>query len=223
MGNAIIGKERLGNYATMIKNINKVIGQCSYIDPKIDNLIDDMINKELKFAPDSNDLAHAIYHSGMSILGDSLSNTVDYMPLNCIYGYYNCNIYAQLIMCITQNSFTISERWENEIESIYGDTKNISSARKFIKLFKESEDDTERYQFIFWALMILTVDKTDVKEHLSLICDYAKMLDITDDEFEDIIRTIKIIYNQEESYNFKTETIPAYFKNLFDLMKINID
>ena len=26
--------------------------------------------------------------------------------------------------------------------------------------------------------MILTVDKTDMGEHLSLICDYAKMLDI---------------------------------------------
>ncbi len=221
MGNVIMDKERLVNYVTMIKNINKVTGQCSYIDPKIDVLIDVMINKASKYAPNSNDLTYEI----ISILGDRQSQSVAYMPMNRIYNYYNCNIYAQLIIFITKNSFTISERWEIEdsYENTWGIEKNKSNARKLVKLFKESEDDTERYRFIFWALMILTVDKTDVKEHLSLICDYAKMLDITDDEFEDIIRTIKIIYNQEESYNFRTETIPAYFKNLFDLMKIHID
>ena len=39
--------------------------------------------------------------------------------------------------------------------------------------------------------MILTVDKTDAEDHLALICDFAKMLRITEDEFEDIIQTIK--------------------------------
>ena len=66
--------------------------------------------------------------------------------------------------------------------------------------------------------MILTVDKTDAEEHLALICDFAKMLRITEDEFEDIIQTVKIVYNEVATeYVFKSESIPSVLGSLFNM------
>lgn len=230
MKDIILDEVRLSNYAAMIKNINRVIGQCSYTNQKIDDKINALIAKAnhhsfdwgLGFPPSFPN------HATRFGFSDTFDESID-TPLEFIYDYYMCNSYAKLIMCITKYSFDMSGWWENTDNTIYKLTdsshkyeKKIRIARKFVKLFKESRNAAERYQFIFWALMILTVDKTAAEKHLSLISDFAEMLDITDDEFEDIIRTIKIIYNQEKSYSFKTKTIPEYFSKLFELMKIQI-
>lgn len=200
---------RLANYAVMIKNINKVTSQYSYTKHELDEII--------------NSTTFSLFWYGFNKKLEGME--VD-TPLAFIYEYSKCNIYAQLIMYITKYSFTALEWWINArrrlIKSLDGYEKDLGTAKEFVKYFKESENIMERYEFIFWALMILTVDKTNVDDHLSLICDYAEMLGITDDEFEDIIRTIKIIYNQEKSYSFKTETVPEYFSKLYDLMKIHV-
>ncbi len=232
MEDIILDEVRLSNYVTMIKNINRVIGQCSYTNQKIEGKINALIAEANRhsfgWGLGFSDTAQRLFRSCIGF-SDTFDKSID-TPLEFIYDYYMCNSYAKLIMCITKYSFDMSGWWENTDNTIYKLTesshkyeKKIRIARKFVKLFKESKNAAERYQFIFWALMILTVDKTDAEQHLSLICDYAEMLDITDDEFEDIIGTIKIIYNQEKSYSFKTKTIPDYFSKLFELMKINVD
>lgn len=96
--------------------------------------------------------------------------------------------------------------------------KKIDASKEFVQLCRKSENVTEGYKFIFWALLILTVDKTDAEEHLSLICDFAKMLRITDAEFEDIIHVVKTIYDEATiEYIFKSEKIPSIFKSLLSL------
>lgn len=100
------------------------------------------------------------------------------------------------------------------------DTKTrISVSKEFIKICREEDYDTQAsYRFIFWALLVLTVDKNKAQEYLSLICDFAKMLKITNDEFEDIIHVIKCVYNVEDkNYAFKTETIPNIFDGVLNL------
>lgn len=54
------------------------------------------------------------------------------------------------------------------------------------------------YYFIFWSLMVLTVDNSNKEENLSVICDFVKMFMITDEEVKDIISIIKIVYEQSE-------------------------
>ena len=71
---------------------------------------------------------------------------------------------------------------------------------------------------MFWSLIILTFDNNRAEEHLSLICDFAKLLNITNDEFEDIIYVIKIIYNEvDEKYTFKSKLIPDIFNSILNL------
>lgn len=146
--------------------------------------------------------------------------------LALIYDYDKCNDYAKVIMDKSTLFFNSSgdvttDLWKRDYPSYeeFKDAKRtIEAAKKLVQLCRTEINSTEGYKFIFWALMILTVDKTDAEEHLALICDFAKMLRITEDEFEDIIQTVKIVYNEVTTeYTFKSENIPSVLGSLFNM------
>lgn len=88
----------------------------------------------------------------------------------------------------------------------------VEAAKQFFACFKESNSQKVGYQVLFWALLVLTVDKTDADEKLSLICDFARILKITDEEMEDIVNVIKIVYQEADTeITFKSENIPIIF------------
>lgn len=95
----------------------------------------------------------------------------------------------------------------------------IAAAKAFVKFCRREYNQNEGYKFIFWALMILAVDKTDAEEHLTLICDFARMLRITDDELEDIVHVIKIIlYEPDTSCKFISSTTQGVFSNVVNVL-----
>lgn len=152
----------------------------------------------------------------------SVSNTA----LALIYDYDKCNDYAKVIMdksnlyLYTLNDI-LTNVWGKEYPTYneFKDAKRrIEASKKLVQLCRNTENIEEGYKFVFWALMVLTVDKTDAEEHLALICDFAKMLKITEDEFEDIIQTIKIVYNEVATeYVFKSESVPSILGSLFNM------
>lgn len=143
--------------------------------------------------------------------------------LALIYDYDKCNEYAKVIMDVSTLVFDEdgTDLWKKDYstyEELEDERKRIIASKELVRLCRKKIYATEGYKFIFWALMILTVDKTDAEEHLALICDFAKMLRITEDEFEDIIQTIKIVYNElTTEYVFKSENIPSIFGSLFNM------
>jgi hypothetical protein len=103
-----------------------------------------------------------------------------------------------------------------------GDVKmKIDAAKDFAKYCREEQNIAEAYKFIFWCLMVLTVQKDNYNydKKLSLICDFARMLRITDEELMDITYVIKCIYNEEgeEQYSFKSKTVPNVLGELLNL------
>lgn len=153
--------------------------------------------------------------------GNSTGNTA----LALIYDYDKCNEYAKVIMdkstLVFDTSDDVTTDWKRDYPT-YGEFKDakrrIDASKKLIQLCRNTINSTEGYKFVFWALMILTVDKTDAEDHLALICDFAKMLRITEDEFEDIIQTIKIVYNEVTTeYVFKSENILYVLGSLFNI------
>lgn len=147
--------------------------------------------------------------------------------LALIYDYEKCNEYAKVIMDKSTLRFPgltnkFADKWK-EAYPTYDEFKDpkrrIEASKELVQLCRyDTESVGEGYKFIFWALMILTVEKTDAEEHLALICDFAKMLRITEDEFEDIIQCIKIVYNEVTTeYVFKSETVPSILGDLFDM------
>lgn len=172
-----------------------------------------------------------IYSSMMDCINKSFKKSssgyeVKNTALGLIFDYDLCNEYAKIIIDKTdiEISYGISGRrelWEERYYNIKKFKKleeRVRVAKSLIKYCEYTESKREKYMFIFWSLLILTVDKNRVEEHLSLICDFAKLLNITNDEFEDIIYVIKNIYNDGDGkYIFKTELIPDIFNAILNL------
>lgn len=138
--------------------------------------------------------------------------------LSMIYDYDKLNEYGKIIMQNAKIRLTSGgdgnlDVWASKYEireNLKKPTVRIAAAEDFAKCCRENENKTEGYKFIFWALMILTVDKTNAEEHLSMICDFSKMLQISDDELEDIVTIIERIYNKNKVfYHYKTDVIPC--------------
>lgn len=186
---------------------------------KYETLIED-INSNIKRRNDRWDIIREIEKKYSSI-----GNTA----LALIYDYEKCNEYAKVIMDKSTLWFPsridYDDRWKCDYPT-YDEFKEpkrrIEASKNLVQLCRNTGYYREGYRFIFWALMILTVDKTDAEEHLALICDFAKMLRITEDEFEDIIQCIKIVYNEVTTeYVFKSENVLEILGSLCDMYGIN--
>ena len=184
---------------------------------KFETLIED-INSEL----DSRDFSSGVYRGLMSgicqSIHDSFYGSKYNVALSLIFNYDSCNEYAKKII---ETSQLFINSWKNlypEIASSNDTKTKIDAAKAFVKYCRDPEHVSEGYKFIFWSLMILTVDKNNVEEYLTLICDFAKMLRITDEEFEDIIYAIKCVYNEvDKEYIFKSESVPNILGGIFNL------
>lgn len=141
-----------------------------------------------------------------------------------IYDYEKLNEYGKIIL---ENSkvplFEYSRYlWTGDysVENLKDSKIKIKATKELIRLCTENCNKNRKnaYNFIFWAMMVLTVDKTDKEEKLSLICDFARMLKISDEEMIDIVQVIKVLYHEEqEEFEFKSQTVPSYFSKVFNL------
>ena len=125
--------------------------------------------------------------------------------LALIFDYNELNEYGKIIMEVASD-FN-NEYLDDEIELFeeYEDEEyRINEAEKFIEGFNRTfrsydyRRKSMKCAFIFWALMILTVDDTDKEEHLSQICDFVRMLKLTDEDVEDMVQIIRVIYHKAE-------------------------
>lgn len=147
--------------------------------------------------------------------------------LALIFDYNELNDYGKIIMEVVGGVDT--EYMDEEIELLekYVDEEyRINEAEKFIEGFNKVKygyrAESLKRAFIFWALMILTVDDTDKEKHLSLICDYVRMLGLTDEDLEDMVQIIRVIYHKIEgecrlnnSFENRNDGIrKAYFRGL---------
>lgn len=143
--------------------------------------------------------------------------------LAMVFDYDKLNEYGKVIvkrsrLWIRSSSDKYQDAWCEKYPDIsdFKDNKyKIEAAKSLVNYCKNEQNRKEAYKFVFWAMMVLTVDKTDAEEHLSLICDFARMLKITDDEMEDMLMVIKVLYHEETSgFEFKTEMVANVFSQV---------
>lgn len=137
--------------------------------------------------------------------------------LDLVYDYEKLNNYGKIIYDNAKIRVMKKDDY-NEYENSNDIKSKINKAKNLVSYCQTEGKKSEGYKFIFWSLLILTVDKTDYEQHLSLICDFARMLKITDDEIRDILHVIKSIYHkQDKRYTLKTETITKNFSDVLNL------
>lgn len=145
------------------------------------------------------------------------------ISLAMIYNYENLNDYGKIIM--EQSSLEMETEWKTKylsLDALYSTESKYDAANKFIKYCTDEEKSYgvssnrrgRKYQFIFWALMILVVDDRAKENYLSLICDFSVLLQISDEEMQDIFTVIKNIYCQRSSDNLLTSTVKKCFRNI---------
>lgn len=91
------------------------------------------------------------------------SGTGNNLPLKLVFNYSKLNEFGKKIIKIT--SFNLMsdyriEKWEKKYSIIHEDNR-VDASRDFINLLTAEESicgRDEALRFIFWALMILTVD-----------------------------------------------------------------
>lgn len=185
---------------------------------KFETLIND-VNEALDTKPFMTALigVAAIFGRRQATTNTSLAMVFDYEKLND----YGKVIIEHSRLYIRSSSNENQDIWCEKYPDIsaFKDNKyKIEAAKTLVKHCQNEQNRKEAYKFVFWTMMVLTVDKTDAEEHLSLICDFARMLKITDDEMEDMLMVIKVLYHEEESgFEFKTETVPNIFSRVLCL------
>lgn len=155
----------------------------------------------------------------VEIGGDYYSFTYGANCFELVFDKEKLNSYAKIIYESSSVKTVFSNMYPLHswlIGHVGDDLKNtkvaIAAVKDFVKKCQNMGNDQGGCKFIFFCLMILMTDKTEAKEHLSLICDFASMLHITDDEMEEILYVVKKVYGQEKSeYNFKSEKILSIF------------
>ena len=118
-----------------------------------------------------------------------------------------------MIITSVMNMLKKSLKIQTDIK-LFSDMKTkIEASKLFIQLCREKKHKEEGFKFIFWSLMILAVDKYNADEYLSIICDFAEMLQITDEEFEDIVYQVKETYSGSKysEYEPKSELVRYIF------------
>ncbi|MCM1251701.1 MAG: hypothetical protein NC321_02685 [Clostridium sp.] len=141
--------------------------------------------------------------------------------LALIYDYYKLNEYGKCIMDSPDLSeYSAISDFDEERESLLDDYDDeafkVRKAKEFVEEFEGRDGSKEiRYTFMFWALLILSVDDTNRDEHLASICDLAKIWKISDEEMMDVVRVIRIVYYREMAEEkFQSYSVTKHFEIL---------
>lgn len=204
---------RLIKFEVLVEDINTALGARNYGE--------EYYNATLCFIyvyDKLNDFGKIVYNC--SQLCFQIKSGYDYFS-TWIEGYAGCNHWI-----------TNSREETNRIAEAFKDGKKRNEAIKvMLKVLREGkweEDLTlkrvtgrcwrgDAYRFIFWAMMVLVVDDTDKEEHLSAICDFARMLRLTDDEVLDIANVIKIVTQDETAEELKNDSVKTIFEKVINL------
>lgn len=157
------------------------------------------------------------------LMSDERDKKAGRVWLSYIYDYSRLNSYGKIIVELLSenrlNKYVTYEDKENFLHKYEDLEYKLKEIKEFIEDFEYPSSYCRKngikYQFIFWTLMVLTVDDTDKEEHLSLICDFAKMLEVSDEEIMDIVQIIRVIYHKEEAgFKLRSYDVRECFKNL---------
>ena len=201
---------QIAKYNTIIKKINEALIHPDEIGVIEDPFSDGITTGYMDYDKDNLDMLHI--------------NT----KLLLLYDYLSVNSYAKSIM---ENSrlffkgdlglFCKRDIWalEKYSEDIYA-FKDESVKVKAINLLSDSFDSSENIKtgvsckFIFWALMVLSVDRTDLEKHIYEIAEFVEMFHINNKELSDILYVIRVLYGESEysKEHFKSRGIYKHFQ-----------
>lgn len=157
-----------------------------------------------------------------SILVDDVDSSMPYVaydiseieiseanPLNLIFYNEKHNCYLETIL--SKARFNLPNWYSKHRTTRFTDLNiKISVAKDLVQMLRN--DYYEAIRFMFWSLFAVAVDKANYDEKVSLIADFAYMIEIDEKSIEDIIMVIKVVLDEEkEQLKFQTKEVKNFF------------
>ena len=136
------------------------------------------------------------------------------LALALIYDISEMNDFAKVIY--ENTGYLFAQEWTEKYSSL-GEENNrvkMNAGKEFVRIARNDTDQKYAHKFLFWALMVLAVDDKNKEEYLSLICDYARMLNVSDSEVMELVNIVKLVFQDSSAKKVSNANVRSTFDEL---------
>lgn len=150
-----------------------------------------------------------MHQSEKSILNRGKFN----IALALLFDYDELNDYAKIIVDKTQ-AFFLKNKEDNykldkkltigkyEIPETFDEYKRKGFIEELLLLKENEHNEPEFFRLIFWALMIMTVDKKTAAKKLQDICEYSKLFGISEKNMIFMFKTVNVVLGNKKNQKY---------------------
>ena len=154
------------------------------------------------------------------------------IALVLLFDYDELNDYAKIIVDKTQ-AFFLNNKENNykldkkltigkyEIPETFDEYKRKGFIEELLLLKENEHNQPEFFRLIFWALMIMVVDKKTAAKKLQDICEYAKLFGFDEKNVLFIFKMINVVLGNKKAKKYNVDMIARMmFDNDFKNMEL---
>ncbi len=154
------------------------------------------------------------------------------IALVLLFDYDELNDYAKIIVDKTQAFFLTSGSYDYklnkkltigkyEIPETFDEYKRKGFIEELLLLKENEHNEPEFFRLIFWALMIMAVDKKTAAKKLQDICEYAKLFGFDGKTVLFIFKMINVVLGNKKAKKYNVDMIARMmFDNDFKNMEL---
>ena len=135
------------------------------------------------------------------------------IALALLFDYDELNDYAKIIVDKTQAFFLTSGSSDYklnkrltigkyEIPETFDEYKRKGFIEELVLLKENEHNEPEFFRLIFWALMIMAVDKKTAAKKLQDICEYSKLFGISEKNMIFMFKTVNVVLGNKKNQKY---------------------
>ena len=208
-------------------DINKFGALVEDVRGRIERKFDTNINSSALF-PRGHVKFNEMKQSEKSVLDRGKFN----IALVLLFDYDELNDYAKIIVDKTQ-AFFLNNKGKDyklnkkltigkyEIPETFDEYKRKGFIEELLLLKENKRNQPEFFRLIFWALMIMVVDKKTAAKKLQDICEYAKLFGFDEKNVLFIFKMINVVLGNKKAKKYNVDMIARMmFDNDFKNMEL---
>lgn len=208
-------------------DINKFGALVEDVRGRIERMFDTNINSSA-LSPRGHVKFNEMKQSEKSVLDRGKFN----IALVLLFDYDELNDYAKIIVDKTQafflnsgsSDYKLNKRLtigKYEIPKTFDEYKRKGFIEELLLLKENEHNEPEFFRLIFWALMIMAVDKKTAAKKLQDICEYAKLFGFDEKNVLFIFKMINVVLGNKKAKKYNVDMIARMmFDNDFKNMEL---
>ena|GEM_PF-1286498 len=148
------------------------------------------------------------------------------IALVLLFDYDELNDYAKIIVDKTQafflnsgsSDYKLNKRLtigKYEISETFDEYKRKGFIEELLLLKENEHNEPEFLRLIFWALMIMAVDKKTAAKKLQDICEYSKLFGISEKSMIFIFKTVNVVLGNKKAQKYDVYDVNVSKRSIF--------